>query len=151
MLEWTNPVCPFVQKHGNFQNMQGLQKEYTAKNVVWLSVSSTAKGASDYLAPAALSAKLTRDWRGAPSAVLMDDAGTIGKAYGARTTPHLYVIAPSGQLLYAGAIDDKRPADAADVNTAKNFVRTALGEAMAGKPVSTATATPYGCSIKYAS
>jgi peroxiredoxin len=149
VLEWTNPGCPFVVKHYGSQNMQGLQKEFTAKNVVWLSISSTAKGHSDYLEPAALGAKY-KDWGSAPSALLMDDAGTVGTAYGARTTPHMFVIDPGGKLVYAGGIDDKRSADPADMKTAKNHVRTALGESMAGKPVSTPTATPYGCSVKYA-
>ncbi len=149
VLEWTNPGCPFVVKHYGSQNMQALQKEATAKNVVWLSVSSTAKSHSDYLDPAALTAKY-KEWGSAQTALLMDDAGTTGKAYAARTTPHMVVIAPDGKLVYAGGIDDKRSADPADVKHAKNYVRAALGESMAGKPVSTPTAAPYGCSVKYA-
>ena len=149
VLEWTNPGCPFVVKHYGSQNMQGLQKEYTANNVVWLSVSSTAKGHHDHLEPAALAARY-KEWGSAQTAVLMDDAGTVGKAYAARTTPHMVVIDPAGKLVYAGGIDDKRSADPADVKDAKNFVRAALGESMAGKPVSTPTAAPYGCSVKYA-
>ena len=148
VLEWTNPGCPFVQKHYNSQNMQSLQKEYTAQNVVWLSVNSTAKGSYDYLEPTALSAKY-KEWAGAPTAMLMDEAGSVGKAYGARTTPHMYVIDPSGKLVYAGGIDDKRSSNPADVKGAKNFVKAALGESMAGKPVTTSTAPPYGCSVKY--
>ncbi len=149
VLEWTNPGCPFVAKHYGSQNMQALQKEAAAKGVVWLSISSTAKEHYDYLAPAALVQRY-KEWGSAPSAMLMDDDGQVGRAYGARTTPHMYVIDPQGMLVYAGGIDDKRSADPADVKTAKNFVRVALGEAMAGKPVSTPTAAPYGCSIKYA-
>jgi peroxiredoxin len=149
VLEWTNPGCPFVVKHYGSQNMQALQKEATAKNVVWLSVSSTAKSHSDYLDPAALTAKY-KEWGSAQTALLMDDAGTTGKAYAARTTPHMVVIAPDGKLVYAGGIDDKRSADPADVKHAKNYVRAALVESMAGKPVSTPTAAPYGCSVKYA-
>jgi peroxiredoxin len=149
VLEWTNPGCPFVLKHYGSQNMQSLQKEATAKGVVWLAISSTAHGHSDYLAPAALVAQY-KQWGAAPTAMLMDDSGKVGKTYGARTTPHMYVIDPKGQLLYAGGIDDKRSANPDDVKTAKNFVRAALGEAMAGKPVSTPSATPYGCSVKYA-
>ena len=149
VLEWTNPGCPFVVKHYGSQNMQALQKEFTAKNVVWLSISSTAKGHYDYLAPAALGNQY-KEWGSAPTALLMDDSGKVGQAYGARTTPHMYVIDPAGQLVYAGGIDDKRSANPADVKTAKNYVRAALGESMAGKPVSTSTATPYGCSVKYA-
>jgi hypothetical protein len=149
VLEWTNPGCPFVLKHYNSQNMQLLQKEATARDVVWLSISSTAKGHADYLAPAALSAQY-RGWGSAASALLMDDSGKVGKAYGARTTPHMVVIDPKAVLVYAGGIDDKRSASPEDVKTAKNFVRTALGESLAGKPVSTPSAAPYGCSVKYA-
>jgi peroxiredoxin len=150
VLEWVNPACPFVRKHYNSQNMQGLQKEYTAKNVVWLSMSSTGRDSGEYLEPPALATKL-KEWSNAPTAVLMDDAGAVGKAYGARTTPHMYVIDPGGKLVYAGGIDDKRSTNPADVKGAKNFVRAALDETLAGKPVTTPTATPYGCSVKYAS
>jgi len=149
VLEWTNPGCPFVVKHYGSQNMQGLQKDYTAKNVVWLSVNSTAKGASDYLDPSALNTKLVKEWGAAPTAVLMDESGKVGRAYAAKTTPHMYVIDPAGKLVYAGGIDDKRTANPADVKTANNFVKAALNESLAGKAVSTPTATPYGCSIKY--
>ncbi|WP_295638049.1 thioredoxin family protein [uncultured Methylibium sp.] len=150
VLEWTNPGCPFVVKHYGAQNMQALQKDAAAKNVVWLSVSSTAPGQTDYLAPAALTAKY-KTWGAAPAAMLMDDSGSIGKAYGAKTTPHMYVIDPGGKLVYAGGIDDKRSADPGDIPGAKNFVKAALAESLAGKPVSTTTAAPYGCSVKYAS
>lgn len=150
VLEWTNPGCPFVVKHYGAQNMQALQKDAAAKNVVWLSVSSTAPGQTDYLAPAALTAKY-KAWGAAPAAMLMDDSGSVGKAYGAKTTPHMYVIDPSGKLVYAGGIDDKRSANPDDIPGAKNFVKAALAESLAGKPVSTTTAAPYGCSVKYAS
>ena len=150
VLEWTNPGCPFVQKHYSSQNMQSLQKEFVGRNVAWLSISSTARGATDYLEPAALQAKY-QGWGAAPTALLMDDAGGVGKAYGAKTTPHMYVIDPGGKLIYAGGIDDKRSADPADVKGARNFVKAALTESLAGKAVSTGTATPYGCSVKYAS
>ena len=148
VLEWTNPGCPFVVKHYGSQNMQALQKEAMAKNVVWLSISSTAQGHTDYLAPAALATQY-KQWGATPTAMLMDDAGKVGRAYGARTTPHMYLIDPKGVLLFAGGIDDKRSANPEDVKTAKNYVRAALAEALAGKPVSTSTATPYGCSVKY--
>lgn len=151
VLEWTNPNCPFVVKHYGSNNMQSLQKDKTAKNVVWLAVNSTAKSHQDYMAPAALSAKMIGEWKGAPTHLLMDEPGKVGQAYQAKTTPHMYVIDPKGTLVFAGGIDDKRSANPADVKTAKNFVRAALDESMAGKPVSVATATPYGCSIKYAS
>jgi hypothetical protein len=148
VLEWTNPSCPFVVKHYGSQNMQGLQKDALAKDVVWLSVSSTAPGHSEYLPPKDLMARY-QTWGAAPSAMLMDDDGNIGKAYSARTTPHMFIVNPQGTLVYAGGIDDKRSANPADVKTAKNFVRAALGELQAGQPVSTPTAPPYGCSIKY--
>jgi hypothetical protein len=149
VLEWTNPGCPFVVKHYGSQNMQALQKEAAAQGVVWLSISSTSPGHGDYLAPAALGGKL-QGWGAAPAALLMDDAGMVGRAYGARTTPHMYVIDAKGVLVYAGGIDDKRSANPEDVKTAKNFVRAALADLQAGKPVGTPTAAPYGCSVKYA-
>lgn len=148
VLEWTNPGCPFVVKHYGAQNMQALQKDAAAKGVVWLTVSSTAKSASDYLAPGALAAKY-KEWGAAYGALLMDDAGSVGKAYGAKTTPHMYVIDPKGTLVFAGGIDDKRSANPADIPGAKNFVKAALADSLAGKPVGTPTATPYGCSVKY--
>lgn len=150
VLEWTNPSCPFVVKHYGTQNMQGLQKDAKAKDVVWLSVSSTAPSHSEYLAPKDLTAKY-QSWGASSSALLMDDDGRVGKTYAARTTPHMFIVDPKGVLVYAGGIDDKRSANPADVATAKNFVKVALGELLVGKPVSTPTSAPYGCSIKYAS
>jgi peroxiredoxin len=149
VLEWTNPNCPFVVKHYGANNMQTLQKDKTAKNVVWLSVNSTSKSHSDYMAPAALSSKMIGEWKAAPTGLLMDESGAVGKSYQAKTTPHMYVIDPKGTLVFAGGIDDKRSANPADIKGAKNFVRAALDESMAGKAVSVPTATPYGCSIKY--
>jgi peroxiredoxin len=149
VLEWTNPNCPFVVKHYGSNNMQTLQKDKTAKNVVWLAVNSTSKSHQDYMAPAALSSKMMGEWKAAPTGLLMDESGTVGKSYQAKTTPHMYVIDPKGTLVFAGGIDDKRSANPADIKGAKNFVRAALDESMAGKAVSTPTATPYGCSIKY--
>jgi peroxiredoxin len=149
VLEWTNPGCPFVAKHYGSRNMQALQKESAAKNVVWLGISSTAPDHRDYLAPAQLAARY-QEWGSAASALLMDDDGKVGRAYGARTTPHMYVIDPQGVLVFAGGIDDKRSSNPEDVKTARNFVRAALADAMAGRPVANPTATPYGCSVKYA-
>jgi peroxiredoxin len=149
VLEWTNPNCPFVVKHYGSNNMQSLQKDKTAKDVVWLSVNSTAKSHQDYMAPTALSSKMIGEWKAVPTGLLMDESGKVGKSYQAKTTPHMYVIDPKGTLVFAGGIDDKRSANPADIKGAKNFVRTALEESMAGKAVSTPTATPYGCSIKY--
>ncbi|HSW08146.1 thioredoxin family protein [Aquabacterium sp.] len=150
VLEWVNPGCPFVQKHYDSGNMPATQKSARAKEVVWLSVSSTSRDAGDYKAPADLAGWLQRKGAG-PSATLMDDDGKLGRSYGARTTPHMYVIDPQGKLIYAGAIDSKPSSDVADIKTATNYVNQALGEALAGKPVSKATTQAYGCSIKYAS
>jgi peroxiredoxin len=150
VLEWVNPGCPFVQKHYDSGNMPATQKSATSKGVVWLSVNSTAKDAGDYQSPAELSA-WQKSKNAAPSATLMDVDGKVGRAYGARTTPHMYLIDPQGKLIYAGAIDSKPTANQADIQTATNYVNQAVGEALAGKPVSQATSRAYGCSIKYAS
>ena len=148
VLEWTNPGCPFVRKHYDSANMPATQKAAEAKGAVWLTVSSTSKDASDYKQPADLAAWL-REKGASPTAVLMDDDGKIGHAYGARTTPHMFVIDPSGKLVYAGAIDSKASANKDDVKGATNYVSVALNEAMSGKPVTKATSEPYGCSVKY--
>jgi peroxiredoxin len=148
VLEWVNPGCPFVQKHYDTSNMQSTQKAAEAKGVVWLTVSSTAPDAGDYKKPAELAAWVKAKGA-APTATLMDDDGKLGQAYGARTTPHMYVINPEGKLVYAGAIDSKATARKDDVKDATNYVTVALTESMAGKPVSRATSEPYGCSIKY--
>ena len=147
VLEWTNPGCPFVVKHYG-GNMQALQKEFTAKGVVWLSVNSTSKDAYDYLEPAKLIA-----WKAAKSAsasaILMDESGKIGQLYSAKTTPHMYIINPQGVLVYAGAIDSVPSSRIDDIKTATNYVRQGLGEALSGKPISVATTRAYGCSVKY--
>ena len=148
VLEWTNPGCPFVQKHYDTANMPATQKAAEAKGVVWLTVSSTAKDAGDYKQPSELAAWL-KEKGAAPTAVLMDDDGKIGHAYGARTTPHMFIISPEGKLVYAGAIDSKATARKDDVKGATNYVSVALNEALSGKPVSKASSEPYGCSIKY--
>jgi len=148
VLEWVNPECPYVQKHYNSGNMPALQKEYAGANVVWLAVNSTNPRAGDYKSTAQMQAWM-KEKSGAPSATLLDESGKVGRAYGARTTPHMYIIDPQGQTIYAGAIDDKPTTRTADVKTAKNFVRAAMGEALAGKPVTTASTTSYGCTVKY--
>lgn len=150
ILEWVNPGCPFVQKHYNAANMQATQKEAAAKGVVWLAVNSTAADAGDYKAPAEL-ATWMKQHNAAATATLMDASGKVGKAYGARTTPHLYVIDPAGKLIYAGAIDSKATTRTEDIKSATNYVRQALGEALDGKPVSVSSTQAYGCSVKYAS
>ena len=148
VLEWVNPGCPYVVKHYGSGNMQATQKDATAKGVVWLAVNSTAPEHGDYKAPAAM-AQWMQGQKAAASATLMDSNGTVGKAYGARTTPHLYIVDPKGTLVYAGGIDNKPSSNPADIATATNHVKVALGEALAGKPISQATTRPYGCSIKY--
>ncbi|WP_326541342.1 thioredoxin family protein [Pseudorhodoferax sp.] len=150
VLEWTNPGCPFVRKHYDSANLPGLQKEFTGKDVVWLAVNSTEKAASDYLAPPELAGWI-QGKAGAPTATLMDEEGTVGKAYGARTTPHMYIVNPQGTLIYAGGIDSIASARVSDIKTATNYVRQGLNEALAGKPISQAQTQPYGCTIKYKS
>lgn len=150
VLEWNNPGCPFVVKHYSSGNMQALQKEAQAKGVVWLAINSTETGHSDYLSPAQL-AHWMSEQKASPSATLMDEEGTVGKAYGARVTPHMYIIDPQGKLIYAGGIDSIATSRMEDIPRATNFVRTTLNEALAGKTVSQATTRPYGCSIKYKS
>jgi hypothetical protein len=150
VLEWTNPGCPFVQKHYGAGNMQATQKEATAKGVVWLTVNSTAIDAADYLPPAAM-ATWMRGEKAVATATLMDADGRLGRTYGARTTPHMYVIDASGTLVYAGAIDSKPTGHREDIASATNHVKQALAESLAGKPVSVASTRPYGCSIKYPS
>ena len=148
VLEWNNPSCPFVQKHYDSGNMQALQKRYGAENVAWLSINSTAESSSEYLPPAKLAAWFKQQ-NAAPTAILMDANGDVGRAFAAKVTPHMYVIDPNGTLVYAGAIDDKRSTNPADAKTANNYVAAALADAKAGKPVSKATSNAYGCTIKY--
>jgi len=148
VLEWVNPGCPFVQRHYDSKNMQGLQKEFGGKEVVWLSINSTNPNSSDYMKPAELGGWMKKTGA-APRATLMDEKGEAGRAYGARTTPQMVVVSPDGKMLYNGAIDDKRFANVEETKTAKNYVRRALTEGMAGQPVSVASTTPYGCSVKY--
>ena len=148
VLEWVNPECPFVRKHYSSGNMQALQKEYAGRDVVWLSINSTNASHSEFKTPREMS-----DWMksqgAAPAATLLDSGSDTGRAYGARTTPHMFVIDPAGKVIYNGAIDDKRSANPADAKTANNYVRAALTEAMSGKPVTVGNTTPYGCSVKY--
>ena len=148
VLEWTNPGCPFVQKHYNSGNMQSLQKRFTGEGVQWIVINSTSPAHSDYLKPAEQKAWLAKQGAAASVAAL-DADGRIGRAYAAKVTPHMYVIDPNGVLVYAGAIDDKRSADPADVKSARNYVVQAFAELRAGKPVSAPTTNAYGCTIKY--
>lgn len=148
VLEWNNPECPFVKKHYSGGSMQALQKELTAKGVVWVTINSGAAGKQGALDGAGAKAMLAE--KGAsPSVYLIDGNGKIGKAYGAKTTPHMFVIDAKGTLVYAGAIDDKATSNADDVKGATNWVRQAVEETLAGKPVTMASTQPYGCSVKY--
>jgi peroxiredoxin len=148
VLEWVNPGCPYVRKHYDSANMQSTQKLATGQGAVWLAVNSTHPGHYDYKAPAEMAAWM-KSQDASPSATLMDGDGRIGRAYGARTTPHLYIVDAKGTLVYAGGIDDKPSANPADVKTAKNHVKAALADIAAGKPVAQGVTRPYGCSVKY--
>src|SRR5689334_18979348 len=148
VLEWHNQGCPYTQKHYASGNMQKLQKEWTAKGVVWLTVISSAPGKQGFVTPAQENDYL-KSQNAAPTAVLMDPAGTLGHLYDAKTTPHMFIIDPQGTLIYQGAIDDRPSTDQADIAGAKNYVNAALTEAMSGKPVTEAATRPYGCSVKY--
>jgi peroxiredoxin len=147
VLEWNNPGCPFVRKHYN-GNMQALQKAFTTQGVIWLAINSTEEDSVDHMNATQLARWMTE--KGAsPSATLMDTDGQVGRAYGARVTPHMYIVNVQGALVYAGAIDSIPSARVADIEKATNYVRQGLGELLAGKPLSTPTSQPYGCSIKY--
>jgi peroxiredoxin len=148
VLEWTNHQCPFVGKHYGTGNMQALQKYATDTSMIWLSVISSAPGEQGYVSGAEANA-LTAKRQAFPTAVLLDSAGVVGRLYDARTTPHMYIIDAQGTLVYMGGIDDKPSTQPADVQTAKNYVRVALGEVLGAKPVSTPITRPYGCSVKY--
>ncbi len=150
VLEWNNPGCPFVRKHYNSANMQTLQKEAVGKGVVWLAINSTETSSGDYLSPPQLARWMTEQ-KASPTATLMDEEGSAGKAYGARTTPHMYIVNPEGTLVYAGGIDSIPSGRTEDIARATNYVRQGLQEALAGKPISAPVTRPYGCSVKYKS
>jgi peroxiredoxin len=149
VLEWVNPGCPFVRKHYDSANMQGTQKDAVAKGAVWLTINSTAAGSSDYKTPQAMG-QWMRQQGAAATATLMDADGRVGRAYGARVTPHMYIIDAQGKLAYAGAIDSIPTARVGDIEKATNYVKQALPEVVAGKPATPATTQAYGCTIKYA-
>ena len=149
VLEWHNPGCPFVQKHYESGNMQKTQRLAREQGAVWLTINSGAPGKQGYMTgPEAK--KLVAAQNAAPTAYLLDPKGVVGRGYGARTTPHMYIIDAEGRLVYQGGIDDKPTADKADIATARNHVLSALAEVKAGKLVSVAETRPYGCSVKYA-
>ena len=151
VLEWTNDGCPYVQKHYQTDNMQNLQKSATEDgDTVWLSVVSSAPGKQGYVSGDEANA-LVEKYEAAPTAVVLDPEGTMGKAFNARTTPHMYVIDATQTLVYQGAIDDNRSAKHSTVEGAKNYVAAALADIEAGRPVAEAETAPYGCSVKYKS
>ena len=149
VLEWNNFDCPFVKKFYGAGKMQSLQKEYTDKGVAWFTICSSAEGKQGYYDAETLKTMNT-DRKTAPTAYLRDADGTVGKMYGAKTTPHIFIINPEGVLIYAGAIDDKPGPDPAAIESANNYVTATLTSAMAGKPVEVKTTESYGCGVKYA-
>lgn len=150
VLEWTNHLCPYVKKHYESDNMQALQRKYTEKDIVWLSIISSAPGKQGYVDPA-MAEKLTQTRNAAPTHVLFDPEGDVGKLYGAKTTPHMYIISPSGELKYAGGIDSIKSAKQSDIPKAVNYVDASFDALMAGKPIDKKLTPPYGCSVKYKS
>jgi peroxiredoxin len=148
VLEWTNDQCPYVKKHYGAGNMQKTQKAAAADGAVWLTIISSADGKQGHVTPERAK-ELTVERNAAPTDVVLDAAGDIGRAYEARTTPHMFVIDAKGTLVYAGGIDDKPTADAADIPGANNFVLAALDDLKNGRPVATPESEPYGCSVKY--
>ena len=148
VLEWVNPECPFVRKHYGSGNMQRLQRKWIGQGVAWLSVNSSAVGKQGHLTPATAKAFLAAQ-HAAPTQLLLDPDGVVGRLYGAKTTPHLFIIDQHGVLVYAGAIDDQPSTNPADIEGATNYADNALGEVLANKPVSISETRSYGCSVKY--
>lgn len=149
VLEWTNQDCPYVRKHYGTGNMQELQKDAAKKDVVWLTISSSAPGRQGHVTGLEAD-ELTKTRDAAPAAFLHDLDGRVGHAYDARVTPHMYVIDKAGLVAYMGAIDDKPTANHADVKTARPYLKEAVAAVLAGEPVKVASTRAYGCTIKYA-
>ena len=150
VLEWFNPECPFVKKHYGSDNMQKLQSEYTGKGVVWLTIDSNAPGSEGNIT-AEQAKKIMESWKTKQTALLLDPDSKVAKLYGAKNTPNMVVISPEGKIVYEGAIDSKASPNPADIPSSTNYVKAALDESLAGKPVSNPTTKPYGCSVKYKS
>jgi len=148
VLEWWNHGCPFVEKHYDGKNMQALQKEMTGKDVAWLSIVSSAPGKQGHV-DGAKAKEIMGEYGAAPTAVLHDPDGKVGRMYGAQTTPHMFVIDPDGTLIYAGAIDDQPSVFKRDFASAKNYVVAAVEASMSGGTVTDAVTEPYGCGVKY--
>ena len=150
VLEWFNPQCPFVKKHYGSDNMQRLQREYTGKGVVWLTIDSNASGTEGNITPEQAE-KIMASWRTKQTALLLDSDSTVAKLYGAKNTPDMVVVNPEGKIVYEGAIDSKASPNPADIPSSTNYVKAALDESLAGKAVSNPQTKPYGCSVKYKS
>ena len=150
VLEWFNPECPFVKKHYGSDNMQKLQGEYTGKGVVWLTIDSNAPGTEGNITPEQAQ-KIMAQWKTKQTALLLDPESKVAKLYGAKNTPNMVVISPEGKIVYEGAIDSKATPNPADIPVSTNYVKAALDESLAGKPISKPTTRPYGCSVKYKS
>lgn len=148
ILEWTNHDCPYVRKHYNSGNMQALQKDATAKGIIWLSIISSAPGKQGHVS-AQQANELSKSRNAAPTAVILDETSDIGRLYGAKTTPHMYIINPAGDLVYMGGIDNIPTSDEADIAKATNYVKVALQDLADGKPIADNVTRPYGCSVKY--
>jgi len=148
VLEWINYDCPFVKKHYDSKNMQNLQSKYAENDVVWLAICSSNKGKQGHFSNDEINRR-SKSHEAKFTAYLIDESGKVGKMYGAKTTPHMYIIDRTGKLVYAGGIDDKATTDVKDIKGAKNYVSLALDELLNGKSVSIQSSTPYGCSVKY--
>ena len=148
VLEWFNTDCPFVKKHYGSGNMQKLQEEFTAKGVVWLSIDSSAPGMEGNLTAEQAEKKIA-EWKTKQTALVLDPEGKAGRSYGAKNTPHMFVINPEGKIVYEGAIDSKATPNPSDIAGSTNYVKVALEESLSGKTVSNANTKPYGCSVKY--
>lgn len=148
VLEWINYECPFVKKHYDSKNMQTLQEKYTKQDLIWLTICSSAESKQGNFSNDEINSR-SRKHGAKFTAYLIDSDGKVGKMYGAKTTPHMYIIDKTGKLVYAGGIDDKASTDIADIKSAKNFVVSALDALLAGKNVDVQSSKPYGCSVKY--
>src|SRR5262249_10433001 len=150
VLEWFNPQCTSVKKHYGSSNMQNLQKEFTGKGVIWLTIDSNAPGTEGNLTPEEAQ-KIATSWKTHETALLLDLEGNAGRAYGAKNTPNMVIINPDGKVIYHGAIDSKATQNPSDIPSPTNYVKSALDQSLAGKSVSTPETKPYGCSVKYKS
>src|SRR5207248_5778991 len=148
VLEWFNPECPFVKKHYGSDNMQKLQHEYTGKGVVWLTIDSNAPGTEGNITPDQAQ-KIMASWKTKQTALLLDPESKVARSYGAKNTPNMVVINPEGKSAYEGAMCIKATPNPADIPNSTHYVRVALDESLEGKPVTTSTTKPYGCSVKY--